>query len=106
MNFTVALTTPVMFQTIGWHTYIVFMVFCLCGLVFSYLIPELKGMSLEEIDTVFQDDSGAADRERRARIAEEIGLDKVAALITHHESEDDEKGCGAGNLGDAEVHLK
>jgi hypothetical protein len=51
MNFTVALTTPVMFRNIRYGTYLVFMAFCIIGFLYAWLLlPELKGRSLEEVD--------------------------------------------------------
>ncbi|KAE8542252.1 hypothetical protein D1P53_001738 [Cryptococcus gattii VGV] len=86
MNFTVAMVTPHMIESIGYKTYIVFMCFCIVGFFFSiFILPELKGLSLEEIDQLFHDTSGAEDRERRERIAAQIGLDKVANQIQHIE---------------------
>lgn len=53
MNFTVAMVTPVMFKNIGYKTYMVFMCFCIVGLLFSiFIVPELKGLSLEEVDHI------------------------------------------------------
>ncbi|OXB33690.1 hypothetical protein LQV05_002417 [Cryptococcus neoformans] len=90
MNFTVAMITPHMIGSIGYKTYIVFMCFCVVGFFFSiFILPELKGLSLEEIDKVFNDDSGVEDRARRERIAAQIGLDKVAGQIQHQEKVDD-----------------
>lgn len=86
MNFTVALTTPIMFNSIGYGTYLVFMGFCIIGIIYSaFLLPELKGLSLEEVDAVFKDTSGAEDAARRERIAKQIGLDKVAQEVKHEE---------------------
>ncbi|WVQ74079.1 hypothetical protein IAR50_003663 [Cryptococcus sp. DSM 104548] len=86
MNFTVAMVTPHMIDTIGYKTYIVFMCFCVVGFLYSvFLLPELKGLSLEEVDRIFKDTSGAEDRERRERIAAQIGLDKVANEVQHRE---------------------
>ncbi|OCF45135.1 galactose transporter [Kwoniella heveanensis CBS 569] len=86
MNFTVAMVTPHMIDNIGYKTYIVFMVFCIVGFIYAvFILPELKGLSLEEVDRVFNDDTGAEDRARRERIAKQIGLDKVAADIVHQE---------------------
>ncbi|KAL1413322.1 hypothetical protein Q8F55_001081 [Vanrija albida] len=86
MNFTVAMITPVMFKNIGYKTYMVFMCFCIVGLLFSiFIVPELKGLSLEEVDHIFGDDAGAKDQQRRDRIAHEIGLDKLASDIVHKE---------------------
>ncbi|OWT36838.1 galactose transporter [Cryptococcus neoformans Bt1] len=90
MNFTVAMVTPHMIESIGYKTYIVFMCFCVVGFLFSILIlPELKGLSLEEVDQLFHDTSGAEDRARRERIAAQIGLDKVANQIQHQEKAND-----------------
>jgi len=98
MNFTVALTTPVMFRTIGYGTYLVFMGFCIIGFLYSvFLLPELKGLSLEEVDAIFNDKSGAEDRARRERVAKQIGLDKIAQDVQHSEK----AGNAAGN-GNAE----
>jgi len=87
MNFAVAEVTPVMIKNIGYKTFIVFMCFCVVGFFWALLLlPELKGLSLEEIDAVFKDESSAEDRERRERITREMGLDKVAEAMEHKES--------------------
>ncbi|KAB8203818.1 general substrate transporter [Aspergillus parasiticus] len=79
MNFAVAQVTPVMLTNIGYKTFIVFMCFCVLGLVWVYFVlPELKGLSLEEIDAVFADEVSAEDRLRRERIADELGLHNMA----------------------------
>jgi hypothetical protein len=98
MNFTVALTTPIMFNTIGYGTYLVFMGFCIIGFLYSvFLLPELKGLSLEDVDAIFNDKSGAEDRARRERVAKQIGLDKIAQDVQHSE-----KVGGASGNGNAE----
>lgn len=90
MNFTVAMVTPHMIESIGYKTYIVFMCFCVVGFLYSiFILPELKGLSLEEVDQLFHDTSGAEDRARRDRIAAQIGLDKVANQIQHREKAND-----------------
>ncbi|CAK9784474.1 unnamed protein product [Cutaneotrichosporon oleaginosum] len=93
-NFAVAMATPVMIENIGYKTYIVFMCFCLVGLLYAiFILPELKGLTLEEVDHIFHDTSGAEDLARRERIAKQIGLDKVARDIQHQET----GGTGAGS---------
>lgn len=63
------------------------MVFCIVGFIYAvFILPELKGLSLEEVDSIFHDRSGAEDRERRERIAKQIGLDKAAADVRHDEN--------------------
>ncbi|KAL7420152.1 hypothetical protein Q5752_005118 [Cryptotrichosporon argae] len=82
MNFTVAEVTPPMITNIGYKTYLVFMTFCVTGFLFVwFFLPELKGLSLEEIDRIFHDRSGAEDAERRERVARELGLDKLATDV-------------------------
>lgn len=79
MNFAVAQATPVMITNIGYKTFIVFMCFCILGLLWVYFVlPELKGLSLEEIDAVFADEVSAEDRLRRERIADELGVYHMA----------------------------
>lgn len=73
----------------GYKTYIVFMCFMIVGIFYSiFLLPELRNKSLEEIDEVFQDQSGREDRERRERVAKQIGLDKVQNEVMHKEHQE------------------
>lgn len=81
MNFAVAQVTPVMLTNIGYKTFIVSMCFCALGLVWIYFVlPELKGLTLEEIDAVFADEVSAEDRLRRERLAVELGINGMADL--------------------------
>ncbi|KAL1410519.1 hypothetical protein Q8F55_004532 [Vanrija albida] len=74
-NFTVAQITPIMLTDIGYKTFIVFMVFCVLCLAWVIIfLPELKGLSLEEIDALFDDKSSEEERERRDEIARSVGL--------------------------------
>jgi hypothetical protein len=58
------------------------MAFCIIGFFYAaFLLPELKGRSLEDVDRIFNDTSGAEDAARRERIAKQIGLDKAAADV-------------------------
>lgn len=92
-----------MFDNIGYKTYLVFMCFCVVGFFYAvFLLPELKGeslyllttvyhvlttgLSLEEVDAIFNDTSGAEDRARRERVAKQIGLDKIAQDVQHKEA--------------------
>ncbi|BEJ16987.1 hypothetical protein CspHIS471_0603880 [Cutaneotrichosporon sp. HIS471] len=86
MNFTVAMVTPVMIENIGYKTYIVFMCFCIFGLIYAiFLLPELKGLTLEEVDHIFNDTSGVEDQARRERVAKQVGLDKIGAQVEHQD---------------------
>jgi MFS family permease len=96
MNFAVAQVTPVMIANIGYKTFIVFLCFCVLGVVWVYFIlPELKGLSLEEIDAVFADEVSAEDRLRRERIADELGLHNMANVAADGVIVDDWRGSSS-----------
>ncbi|EIE86965.1 hypothetical protein RO3G_11676 [Rhizopus delemar RA 99-880] len=53
-NLFIALIAPVMFEDIGWRTYVFFTCMCLVmALVIHLFYPETKGRSLEEIQLIF-----------------------------------------------------
>jgi hypothetical protein len=94
MNFTVATVTPYMIDNIGYKTYIVFMCFMIFAMFWSAVIlPELKGLSLLQIDEIFNDTTAAEDEARREKIARQIGLDKIQEqpVIEHKEDVAGEK---------------
>jgi hypothetical protein len=42
-----------MIKNIEYKTYIVFMCFCIVGLLYAiFILPELKGLTLEEVDQI------------------------------------------------------
>ncbi|KAM5515439.1 Sugar/inositol transporter [Fusarium oxysporum f. sp. vasinfectum] len=48
---------PTAFQTIGWRFYLIMMAFTLiCAIIFAVFFPETKGMTLEEISALFDDE--------------------------------------------------
>ncbi|KAJ5697263.1 hypothetical protein N7488_010947 [Penicillium malachiteum] len=60
MNFAMAQVTSVIITNLGYKSFIVFMCFCFVGLLWVYFVlPELKGLTLEEIDGVFADEASA-----------------------------------------------
>lgn len=95
MNFAVAEVTPVMITNIGYKTFLVFMCFCVLGLLWvHFILPELKGLTLEEIDGVFADEVSAEDRLRRERIAEELGVYNMAHAAADMGVVDERRGSG------------
>ncbi|KAL3417061.1 high-affinity glucose [Phlyctema vagabunda] len=63
-NFTVGIATPPMLASIGYGTYIFFACFCgLSGIWALLLVPETKGKTLEQMDTMFGDNSGQEEKE-------------------------------------------
>jgi len=64
MQFIVGLITPPMIEGAGFGTYIFFGGWCALAAVWAYfLVPETKGKTLEEMDTVFGDTSGVLEKE-------------------------------------------
>lgn len=47
---------------------------------------QLKGLSLEEIDKLFDDKAGEHERLRHQRIARDIGLEKLEHDLRHQEN--------------------
>ncbi|KAI0476157.1 general substrate transporter [Xylariaceae sp. FL0804] len=63
-NFVVGTVTPSMIAQLGYGTYIFFAVFCaLAGLWAFFLVPETNGRTLEQMDAVFGDTSGAEEHD-------------------------------------------
>lgn len=66
-NFVITKVTPEAINHIGWKTFLMFGIFCVCMGIFSFFfIKETKGLSLEEIDICFGDVSA----EQRAQDVE------------------------------------
>ncbi|KAH7354878.1 general substrate transporter [Rhexocercosporidium sp. MPI-PUGE-AT-0058] len=76
-NFAIGQATPDMVKSMGYGTFIFFGIMCFLGAAFIwYVVPETKGLTLEEMDEVFGDEAGNAieDRNRLDRIYSELGL--------------------------------
>jgi len=55
-NFALAYFVPPAFKNIIWRTYIIFGVFCFCGVVHAFfMFPETCGKALEEVDVLFEE---------------------------------------------------
>lgn len=77
--------TPIALDAIGWRYYIVFC--CILGVsvvINWFLLPETKGRSLEEINSLFEDDSYVKNTAKDARLemgdadhVEEVEMGKV-----------------------------
>ncbi|KAI0775288.1 general substrate transporter [Trametes elegans] len=76
-NFIVGQVTPTMLDKISYGTFIFFGAFSfLGGLFIWFLVPETKGLSLEEMDEIFGSAGMAAgEQERLLAIERRIGLD-------------------------------
>ncbi|KUI66197.1 High-affinity glucose transporter [Cytospora mali] len=68
-NFIIGLIVPPMLDKIGWGTFIFFAAFATLAGVWTILcVPETKDKTLEQLDRLFNDDTGKHDEERRQRI--------------------------------------
>ncbi|KAJ7304531.1 general substrate transporter [Mycena albidolilacea] len=81
-NFTLSKTTPQMVLDLGYKIFLMFATINIAGMgVFSLLIPETKGRSLEDMDIIF---GAVAQEKRNADIAkQEQAMDKQH----HHDDE-------------------
>ncbi|KAI1498380.1 general substrate transporter [Biscogniauxia marginata] len=68
-NFIIGLITPPLVQNTGYGTFVFFCCFCFLAMVWVYfVVPETNGRTLEQMDQVFQDNTGEAEAARRSRI--------------------------------------
>ncbi|KAI0729232.1 general substrate transporter [Fomitopsis betulina] len=79
-NFIVGQVTPTMMSKLTFGTFVFFGSFSLAGALFIALfVPETKGLTLEEMDSVFGSEGlAAADAERQLAIEKRLGLDQYA----------------------------
>jgi len=73
---------PVSMDKIGWHTYIIFTVWCgIQAVVIYFFIPETKNRTLEELDEIFN-----AKYPVRASIAKKrLGFDAFGEVVNIQE---------------------
>ncbi|KAJ7288855.1 MFS monosaccharide transporter [Mycena rebaudengoi] len=92
-NFLIGLITPVMMDWSPAGTFMTFASACFLAYLWStYQIPETAGVSLEEMDRVFESDVGREDKALRGQIEEELGLRRLIATITAEQDEEAEDG--------------
>ncbi|KAL5486301.1 hypothetical protein ACEPAI_7347 [Sanghuangporus weigelae] len=81
-NFIVGQVTPSMMAHLRFGTFIFFGTFSFMGGLFVlFFVPETKGLTLEEMDEVFGDETGSSvqEQERLLAIHKRIGLDAYAS---------------------------
>ncbi|KAF7194920.1 MFS glucose transporter mfs1, partial [Pseudocercospora fuligena] len=72
-NFIIGVSVPPMIQGIGYGTYIFFACFCFLAAAFSwFFVPETANLTLEQIDRLFKDNTGAEEAVIREQIANEV----------------------------------
>ncbi|KZT29991.1 general substrate transporter [Neolentinus lepideus HHB14362 ss-1] len=86
-NFVVSKVTPTLVTDLGYKIFLMFATINIAGMgVFSLLIPETKGRSLEEMDVIFGSvsaDKRRADIERQERALEHTAQDTTSEKSVH-----------------------
>jgi len=63
-------------------TYLVFACACAAASVWAHnVVPETKGLSLEDMDQAFGSDVGGTEADRKRQIEEELGLPQLISEI-------------------------
>ncbi|CAG8017445.1 unnamed protein product [Penicillium salamii] len=74
-NFIVALITPRMLESIKFGTFYFFLAFCVILFVWVYfLVPETKGVPIEEMDNLFGGNQGQEDLTRMVSVRARLGF--------------------------------
>lgn len=85
-NFIIGVAVPPMLESAGFGTYVFFAAFCLMAVIWAYLlVPETKGKSLEQIDEVFGDTSGAFEKEIMRQAAGNARRRSSTAMSDHQD---------------------
>jgi len=72
-NFIIGLITPPLIQSTGYGAFVFFAAFSLLSLFFTiFVVPETKGVTLEQMDRLFGDTSGKLDHTRMQQIEREL----------------------------------
>ncbi|KAK7541299.1 general substrate transporter [Phyllosticta citricarpa] len=82
-NFIIGVIVPTMIEEAGYGTYVFFAIMCMLAAVWAFLlVPETKGKTLEQIDEVFGDASGAEEREVMREVALSGGARRAKVMLT------------------------
>jgi hypothetical protein len=72
---------PPLVQNTGYGAYVLFAVFCLLSLVWTYFcVPETAHRTLEQMDHVFKDNTSEREEERRQEIESEIVVRRGSSI--------------------------
>lgn len=70
-----------MLESIGWGTFIFFAAFAVVAGIWTILcVPETKDKTLEQLDRLFNDETGKRDEERRQRIVASLAAELTGSV--------------------------
>lgn len=79
-NFLVGLVTPVLQVSMGWSMYLLPAFFSLCSVILVYFVyPETKGVTLEEMDSLFDDRTHRSTTSLRSHDIEALIQDRASS---------------------------
>ncbi|KAJ3534080.1 hypothetical protein NM208_g7696 [Fusarium decemcellulare] len=85
-NFIIGLITPPLVQATGFGAYVFFAVFGLLSFAFVWFyVPETRGKTLEEMDSVFGDRSGVDDIAKKEQVLRDVFHEKMSGASTPKE---------------------
>ena len=74
---------PISLARIGWHTYIIFMIWCAIQFtVFYFLMPETKKRTLEELDKIFESRNPVKESLKPRKLA----IDQEGTILASEEA--------------------
>lgn len=74
---------PVALEKIGWHTYIIFIIWCAVQwAVFYFFLPETKKRTLEELDKIFE----AKNPVKASLVAHKVALDHEGTVLASEDA--------------------
>ncbi|KAE8227875.1 hypothetical protein CF326_g7215 [Tilletia indica] len=72
-NFIIGLITPPLIQSTGYGAFVFFAVFSFLSLFFTiFVVPETRGVTLEQMDSLFGDSTGKLDEARIRQIEQDL----------------------------------
>ena len=89
LQFIVALITPRMLESITFGTFYFFLAFCVILFVWViFLVPETKGVPIEEMDQLFGGNQGQEDLTRMLSVRARLGFADEGAIAKKNIDED------------------
>jgi len=81
-NFIIGLISPALIAVSPVATFLLFSISCMAAFFWSlYVVPETRGVSLEEMDSLFNSDSGKESMKAKEEVEVSLGLPQLVQRI-------------------------